>query len=356
MGRFLQIFFSRYQPRCVIDEFASYTLREVDLRFEADNAEVFAGNFKDKPEIRFPIVYRKASTHNMLTMEYFRGVKPDAATAALLTRGERDRVVDLGVQALIQMIFQDGFFHADLHPGNLIIFPDGSVGFIDLGMVGRFERDMRKRVFYYFYSLVNGDPENAARYLISLTYARTAQDMERFRRAVAELYGRWLRSASFQEFSMAQVILQSIMLAGRYHITYPSEIILMVKAMVTVEGVANILAPDLNLADSARPHVRRLLLHEFNPINLLKDSALVVPEMVEIINRSPLILSEGLKKLEYSLSEKPPSRRLGGSSGAILAGFSILAGSVVVAFQGPWPIWAGLFGFAAFLALRKQPQ
>jgi ubiquinone biosynthesis protein len=175
-------------------------------------------------------------------------------------------------------------------------------------------------------------------------------------RAVSELYGRWLRSAGFQEFSLAQVILQSIMLAGRYHISYPSEIILMVKAMVTVEGVANILAPDLNLADNARPHVRRLLLHEFNPISLLRDSALVVPEMVEIINRSPLILSEGLKKLENSLSEKPPSRRLGGSSAAILAGFSILAGAVVVALEGPCTIWAALFGFAAFLALRKQPQ
>ena len=353
---FLQVFFSRYQPRRIVSEFANYTLREVDLRFEADNAEVFAGNFKDRPEIRFPKIYRQVSTRDMLTMEYFRGLKPDAPSVALLTKEERDRVTDLGISALIQMIFQDGFFHADLHPGNLIIFPDGTVGFIDLGMVGRFERDMRKRVFYYFYSLVGGDPENAARYLISLTYARSAEDMENFRRAVSELYGRWLRSAGFQEFSLAQVILQSIMLAGRYHISYPSEIILMVKAMVTVEGVANILAPDLNLADSARPQVRRLLFNQFNPINLLKDSALVVPEMVEIINRSPLILSEGLKKLESSLSEKPPSRRLSGSSAAILGGFSILAGAVVVAFQGPWPVWAGLFAFAAILTLRKQPQ
>ncbi len=355
-SHFLQIFFGRYQPVRLVEEFANYTVREVDLRFEADNAEVFRGNFKDQPEIRFPEIYRQVSTRDMLIMEYFRGVKPDAPSMALLTQGERNRVMDLGVSAIIQMIFEDGFFHADLHPGNLVIFPDGTVGFIDLGMVGRFERDMRKRVFYYFYSLVTGDAESASRYLTSMTYARTAEDMEQFRRAVSELYGRWMRSGNFQEFSMAQVILQSIMLAGRYHITYPSEIILMVKALVTVEGVGNILAPDMNMADAARPHVRRLLINQFNPINLLKDSALVVPEMVEIINRSPLILSEGLKKLENSLSEKPPSRRLTGSSSAILAGFSILASAVVVAFQGPWPIWAGMFVFAAILTLRKQPQ
>jgi ubiquinone biosynthesis protein len=353
-SRFLQVFLGRYQPKRIIDEFANYTLREIDLRFEADNAEVFAGNFKDKPEIRFPKIYRQVSTRDMLTMEYFHGLKPDASSVVLLTQAERDHVIHLGVGALMQMIFQDGFFHADLHPGNLMIFSDASAGFIDLGMVGRFERDMRKRVFYYFYSLINGDPENAARYLISLTYARSAEDMEQFRRAVSELYGRWLRSAGFQEFSLAQVILQSIMLAGRYHISYPSEIILMVKAMVTVEGVANILAPDLNLADSARPHVRRLLLHEFNPIGFIRDSALVVPEMMEIINRSPLILSDGLKKLENILGHQPSRRRLSGSGTMTLAGFSLLAGAVVVAYQGPWPIWAGLFLFGLVVALRRQ--
>lgn len=352
-ANFLNIFFARFQPKPLVNEFADYTLREVDLRFEADNAEVFRTNFKDQQEIKFPAIYRAYSTRNMLVMEYFRGLKPDPRSAERLTRRQREHVVDLGVQAIIQMIFQDGFFHADLHPGNLIIFPDATVGFIDLGMVGRFDRDTRKRVFYYFYSLVTGDSENAARYLASLTRARRPEDMERFRRAVAELYGRWIRTANFSEFSMAQVVLQSIVLAGRYYIQYPSEVVLMIKALVTVEGVGAILVPDLNIAEASRGQVRRLLLSEFNPIHVLKDSALVFPEMVEVLNRSPLILSDGLKILENSLNQQKLERRLSGQSAATLAGFALLSGTVLLALGGPWPVWAGLFVVAGILALRK---
>ena len=103
-------------------------------------------------------------------MEYFNGIKPDANALKKLTSEQRRQAIDLGIGAVVRMIYRDGFFHADLHPANLMIFKkpgskEISVGFIDLGMVGRFSRDMRKRMFYFFYSLVTGDPESAARYL-----------------------------------------------------------------------------------------------------------------------------------------------------------------------------------------------
>ena len=152
----------------------------MDLRFEADNAEAFAANFKDQPDVHFPKIYREFSNRDVLCMQYFKGIKPDARAAAILTDREKDKVVQLGVSVSIQMIFHDGFFHADLHPGNLIIFSDASVGFIDLGMVGRFDRDMKRRLFYYFYSLVMRDPENAARYLASLALPARNSDVDGF--------------------------------------------------------------------------------------------------------------------------------------------------------------------------------
>jgi predicted unusual protein kinase regulating ubiquinone biosynthesis (AarF/ABC1/UbiB family) len=95
---------------------------------------------------------------------------------------------------------------------------------------------MKRRLFYYFYALVMRDPENAARYLASLALPAHNSDVDGFQAAVAGLYGRWLRSPNFKDFSLAQVILQSILLAGQYRIQYPGEIILMVKALVTVEA------------------------------------------------------------------------------------------------------------------------
>jgi ubiquinone biosynthesis protein len=351
-GWILQLFAGRYQPRQLIDEFSKYTMREVDLRNEADHAETFAANFKDNSQIRFPKIYRQYSSRDVLVMEYFKGIRPDSSGVKRLTQQQRSQAVDLGISAIIQMIFQDGFFHADLHPGNLIIFKNGNVGFIDLGMVGRFDRDRRKRLFYYFYSLVTGDTDNAARYLTSLALPGRGGDLDGFRRTVADLYGRWLRSASFYEFSLAQVILKSILLAGHYNVKYPGEVILMVKALVTVEGVGNLLMPGMDIVSASRKHVIRLLLQEFNPLRWLQDSALLVPEMVDVLNRSPLILSEGLSLLEGNL-KKPPQGPINGMRATIMAGFCVLAGAVVAALGGPWPVWAILFTLAFIFSLRK---
>lgn len=356
-GNFLQIFLARYQPARIINEFSAYTLREVDLRFEADNADTFTAYFKDEPEVRFPRIYRKYSSRDVLCMEYFHGIKPNEEALKKLTAEQRRVAIDLGIGAIVRMIYRDGFFHADLHPANLMIFKkprtgEISVGFIDLGMVGRFNRDMRKGLFYYFYSLVTGDPENAARYLTSLTIPGKGADIEGFRRAASDLYTRWLMNPNFKDFSLAQVILQSVLMAGHYQIQYPGEIILMVKALVTIEGVGHVFDPEINIPLAARKHVRYILLQEFNPLTVIRDSALVLPEMVDVLRKSPLILAEGMKVLENSL-KRPPPGPLNGVRSTLLAGFCLLAGAFVLAFDGPWYAWGALFLIALILAIRS---
>jgi len=356
-GRFLNIFLARYQPARIIDEFSAYTLREVDLRFEADNAETFSAYFKNEPEVRFPRIYRQYSSRDVLCMEYFHGIKPDENALKKLTADQRRQAIDLGIGAVVRMIYRDGFFHADLHPANLMIFKkpgskEISVGFIDLGMVGKFTRDMRKRMFYYFYSLVSGDPESAARYLASLTIPGKGADIEGFRRAASDLYTRWLIAPNFKDFSLAQVILQSILLAGHYHIQYPGEIILMVKALVTIEGVGYILDPEIDIPFAARKHVRLILLQEFNPLSMIRDSALILPEMVDVLRKSPLLLTEGMRVLEANL-KRPRSGPLNGARGTLLAGFCLVAGALLLAFHGPWFVWTALFILAVLLAIRS---
>jgi ubiquinone biosynthesis protein len=350
-GRILQLFLSRYQPGRLINEFCTYTLREVDFNFEANNAETFAANFRDEPDIRFPKIYRQFSTNNILCMEFFRGVKPDAAAQSLLTEQEKDKVIRLGVSAIVRMIFRDGFFHADLHPGNLIIFEDARIGFIDLGMVGRFDQDMQKRMFYYFYSLVIGDSANAARYLAAIAIPGQKSDLDGFRRALAELYWRWLRSPTFHEFSLAQVILQSVVLAGQYHIQYPGELILMVKALVTVEGVGNLLHPGLDVTGVARSPVQKILRQQFNPVDIFTRSVIAVPELIDILSLAPLVLNEGIRYLENNLKRSPP-RRLSGISGAVFAGLCLVAAALIVSLGGPWPLWLLLFILGIIVAFR----
>lgn len=352
VGQILQLFLARFQPARLVNEFCRYTLREVDLRFEAENAETFAANFQDQPDIRFPYVYREFSSHGVLCMEYFQGLKPEPGTIQTLNQQQKDRMIWLGVSATIQMIFRDGFFHADLHPGNLLIFKNGQVGFIDLGMVGRFDNQTQRRMLYYFYSLVTGNPSDAARYLSSIALVSKRSDIDGFKRALEELYQRWLRSPNFYDFSIARVILESVSLAGRYYIEYPGEIILMVKALVTVEGVGNVLAPGIDVKAASQEHIQRIIFEQYNLNRIFKESLLLIPELLDLLNRSPLALNDSLQTLEGRIKQ-PQSNSLSELRSAILAGFCLIAGAILVANHSPWPFWAALFLLALILAVKS---
>jgi len=253
LGRFLQTFLERYQPRRILREFTDYTQRELDLRREADNAETFAANFRDTPEIVFPKIYRQFSGRDTLTMEFLDGVKPGAPEAKTLTDAERDRLVDLGAAAIMRMLYQDGFFHADLHPGNLLILSGARVGFIDLGMVGRFNEELKRTLMWYYFCLVTGDSENAARYLSMVAQPGRRGDVGGFRREVEETSRRWSKTSNFREFPLARLILQSVSQGARFDMYFPVETVLMVKALVTFEGVGQMLRPGFDVKAISLP-------------------------------------------------------------------------------------------------------
>lgn len=354
LGRSLQLFLSRYQPKRVIDEFCDYTLREVDLRREADNAESFAANFKDLPDVVFPRIYRQYSSTSVLTMEFFDGVRPDAPEAQALPLEERERLIDLGASSIIRMLYRDGFFHADLHPGNLLVLPGPKVGFIDLGMVGRFDDELRRAMLYYYYCLVMGDAENAARYLTAVAQAGTRGNPVGFRREVEEISRRWHRQSTFEGFSLAQLILESVQRGGRYRMYFPVEMVLMVKALVTFEGVGHILEPGFDVAEVSQTHIRRIFIHQFSPVRIVRDSLRGAPDLVDALVRAPTLVTEGLRFLEKT-TRRPQDNPFAGIRGTLLAGFCLVAGAILAAMQGPWPIYAALFGIALILAVRRGP-
>ena len=356
-GSFLQIFLARFQPKQVIKEFVEYTLREVDLRLEADNAETFAANFEDTPDIVFPKIYRQYSSDRVLCMEFFKGVKPNDPSLQELPEADRDKLVNLGAAAIIRMLYRDGFFHADLHPGNLIVLPGPKAGFIDLGMVGRFDSELRRTLMYYYFCLVTGDAENAARYLVGIANRGPGSDPVGFRREVQDISRRWSHAANFDDFSLGQLIMESVGKAGKYRVYFPVEMVLMVKALVTFEGVGQVLKPGFDVAAVSKKHINNILLHQFSPIRLVKDALAGGPEIMEALIKTPTLITEGLKAVEQ-MTRRPPENPFQGIRGTVLAGFlfmtaAILAG--VAAFTDSIPLWvlSSFFGFGALLlALR----
>ncbi len=352
LGSALQKVLPRYQPKRVIAEFVDYTRREVDLRREADNAETFAANFHDLDGIHFPRIYREHSSQGVLCMEFLDGFKPNAPEALALSAEDRDKLVDLGAAAIIRMLYRDGFFHADLHPGNLLVLPGPRIGFIDLGMVGRFDQALRRTMLNYYYSLVMGDSEGAARYLANVAEPGPGADPVGFRREVVEILQRWNRSANFRDFSLAQLILYSVNLGANHAMYFPVEMVLMVKALVTFEGVGQILKPGLDVAAVSQVHARKIFLDQFNPLTLGREGMQALPELLEAVSKAPALITEGLRLLEQTLRRRPENP-FAGLRGTIFGGFCLLAGAVLAGARGPWPVWVGLLLLGGAMALHR---
>jgi ubiquinone biosynthesis protein len=353
LGKVLQRIVPEYQPRYMIDEFSSYTAREIDFTFEADNGEIFAQNFRDTPEVVFPRMYRDLSTRNILTMDFLDGFKPGAPQTFALSAAQRDRGIELGAEAILRMLYQHGFFHADLHAGNLLVLPGEPIriGFIDLGMVGRFEEETRHRMLYYFHALVNQDIEGSVKYLSALARVEEDSDLPGFRRALADLSRRFVMHSADGEFSVARLILESIGLGGRYRVFFRVELVLMVKALITFEGVGRMLNGRLDVVAVTQKHVGRIFRQQYRLAGLtgelLRHTFRTTPEVVDFVTHLPELLSEELRALqEPTPSPRKPEAGLGGS---ILAGACLLSGVLTLLAGGPPVLWTALFFLAVWL-------
>jgi len=356
-GVFLQWILPRYQPAQIIEEFSAYTRREVDYTYEADNAEVFAANFQDMPGIVFPDIYRSLSSDDVLTMEFLDGIRPGSEASLALSEEERQRVIDLGAASVIRMLYDDGFFHADLHAGNLKIMPgerpkDLKIGFIDLGMVGRFNSKLKRRMLYYYYALVRGDVENAARHLLDMARVGENGDPQGFQRAVADMARHFLMRSQQGEISFAQVILQSLSLGGRYHVFFPVEMTLMVKALVTYEGVGRTLDPDLDVVSVSRRHVQAIFRERFDPRALGRELVSNAPEFIDVMMQLPQLMSQGASFVDERLNTRPSSDdQIEGLRSGIIAGSCIVGGVMAVVQGGPLWLSIPLFVIGGILAL-----
>jgi ubiquinone biosynthesis protein len=284
-------------------------------------------------------------------MEFLQGWKPSDPRARALPDEDKDRLVDLGAAGIIRMLYKDGFFHADLHPGNLLVLPGPKLGFIDLGMVGRFSEELRRTLLYYYYCLVMGDAENAARYLAAVAEPMSGSDVTGFRREVEEVCRRWQRASSFDDFSLAQLILESVGRGVQYRIYFPVETVLMVKALVTFEGVGHVLRPGFDVAEVSQTHINRIFLHQFSPMRLAREGLRGAPELVDALIKAPMLVTEGLRLLETT-TRRPAENPFAGLRGTLFGGFCMLAGAILLASGVPWYYSAVLFGVGVLLALR----
>lgn len=250
----------------VIRGFAKSLAQELDFRVEARNIARFARNFADDPRVLVPKVYDGLSTGEVLCMQFVEGRK----FSEVLQSGEDTRpLVEVYFRTAYKMLFIDGFFHGDLHPGNVFVQEGGGLAIIDCGMVGRLSPSMKDKLIDILWAVMSEDMEALARSFYALAIPTGGKvDYAAFEADVIEIADRYLGGVPLSEIQIGELFAELVAGATRHRVRMPTDFTMMFKAILTTEGLARSIAPDVDPLELARPFISQMVQERYSPDRL----------------------------------------------------------------------------------------
>ncbi|MBV6492855.1 MAG: protein kinase UbiB [Turneriella sp.] len=276
-----------YRPAHFVEEFAKYTMRELDFAQEGKHADIFRENFKDWDDILFPKIYWDYTSRRVLTMEFIDGIKPDDRAKIKRFGINGPKLAARGAQAVLKMLYIDGFFHGDPHPGNMFIVDRTKFCFIDLGMIGSYTPETRNNMFLYYYFTVIREFEHATSYLVKLTEPGRRADIQGFRAELAEQIKRWSSAAAFKEYSLGRLIFDTMNIGAKHRLYFHGDLVLSSKCIITIEAVGAILDPKMDLAKVSRPMMEKIFAEQMSLARYGKSILRALPDYLEYAEKIP---------------------------------------------------------------------
>jgi len=279
-----------FRPSAAVAELGDYTRRELDFRREARTATRVGALFADDDRIVIPVVHWTHTSSRVLTMDLIEGHPPAPADELERVGLDPELLIRIGAEAMVRQIYQHGLFHADPHPGNILLLAGNRVAFLDFGMFGRLAPPERRRMALMFWSLVEGDYDDVGERLLRMSTLDPAADTIGFRDAVAETVEEW-HGHSVRDYSLARLLLGVLAQGAAHGIVFPRALMLLARALVNVEATATLVDPELTLAELSEPllpQLRRWLLLDRDAIETawrhgrsdLLELAYELPELV----------------------------------------------------------------------------
>ncbi|HUI44608.1 MAG TPA: AarF/UbiB family protein [Nitrospirota bacterium] len=362
-----------YDMPGIVDEFAHTIKRELDFFIEASNAMQLRKNFEHSKILFVPRVYTDLSSKRVLVLEKVEGIRIDEYERLDSEGFSRKELALKGGEAFFKMVLKDGFFHADPHPGNIFVLADGRLGLVDFGIMGRVTEENMERFASIFLALANHDYDALVRQYVELGFvSETTVDIEKFQREMKEDLVELLEPyyiMQVKQIDFGAYIDNVTRILLRHQLKLPSNLYLMDKSLITLEGILKQLDPEFNYFEAAKPYVAELVRRRLNPLNTARnvrknmsefaDAFAILPKQVKATYRKFMhgdirvnIHHEELGNLIRDIDKS--SNRLAFS---VLTASIIVASSIIIhSARGPLlfglPVF-GLIGYviAAFLGL-----
>ena len=243
----------------IVDEFGTKLFEEIDYLNEGRNAEKFASNFQNDLRVKVPAIYWRYSSAHVLTLEWINGFKltnTQAITAAFL---DTDSLIEIGVTSGLQQLLEYGFFHADPHPGNLFAMPDGRMAYIDFGMMDQLEQETKETLVDAVVHLINKDYDDLALDFVKLGFLTPDTDIRPIVPALEAVLGEAI-GQNVGDFNFKTITDKFSELMYDYPFRVPAKFALIIRSLVTQEGLALSLNRNFKIVEVAYPYVARRLL------------------------------------------------------------------------------------------------
>ncbi len=253
-----------YQPVAVVRQFRRTLLRELDFTFERRNLEEFGRHFADEPTVCIPEVFADFCSHQVVTMERLEGIRGTEIEALRQSGEDLGEFARRGANMYLEMVFRDGFYHADPHPGNLILLPGNIVGVIDCGMVGRIDEDLRDEVESLLVGIVENDSALVSEQVLRLGAVPSTCSREKLRADLQDFMADYT-GQPLNEIHVGAALASLVEIIRRHHIVLPPTLALLLKTIIVLEGTSRRFSPEVSLTELMQPYCSRLLLRRFSP-------------------------------------------------------------------------------------------
>ncbi len=343
LAQLLEQYFSDlgYSPTAVVKEFSRELLKEINLVIEGQSTERLRRYFEDDANISFPKVYWSATTRNVLTMQEIEGRLLSTVNREELSQSERRTIVANGTDAVFKQCLRFGFFHADPHPGNIFLLPDGKLCFIDCGMTGQLDKKTTDQLINLVTGVVKGDIDRLCRVVIELTDVDPAvTDNREFRLELRHLTDHF-QNTDLRHLNITGLLSDFFSMLQRYHIQCPGDLMLLTKALTTIEGVAEYFDPTFDVLSHVEPQIQEIVQNRHSmraiknrmyktltsSLELLEDLPVDLQRFLDHARHSRFTLNLELKRIEHLSERIDTSSRIMGIAmiiAALIVGSSIL--------------------------------
>lgn len=330
----------KFQLRGMIDRYGQALIDELDYKIESKNAETLRSQFRHDPRIRIPHIYNEYSTDKILTMEYLEGIKLYEPEKLRSGGYDPKQIAERLLQAVLQQIFIDGFFHADPHPGNLLVLPGGVIAFLDFGMVGRLTADMKQHFASLIIALMKQSTTGVINAVLRMGLVTEQVNMQQLRRDIDTLREKYA-AEPLSSIRLGEAVNDLFAVASRHHIRIPTDFILVGKTLITIEGLVEKLDPEISILAIAEPFGRRLLLEQLRPGKVaarIKEELAAFSEMLFQLPNQLKDLAASFKRRRIEVAVPDMDKivkkldRIGGriSFSIVLLSFSIVLSGLMI--------------------------